>query len=309
MARTAPDTDRPRHGLARLLPSPAMLVALAALLVALGGTGYAAVTIGSEQIRDNSIEDVNVKNDTLLSRDIGDGAILRRDLDPTALNIKDDTVLSRDIRDGTILQKDISAGALAGLEGPKGDTGPATGPPGPPGTARAFAHVNGTVVGKLFMVEDASSQGIDDENVTSPRVGVYCFADLGFIPKIAIATFASTSAGAVSDDVVLRAHVGSGSGVHGRARRRLGHAGATRHRQPGRRALLRAVRVAETPDPGVHETGDFAIACARHDSIGAPAPSATSRPPAGTARTGTAPIRGPGISRGTQASASRRHRR
>jgi hypothetical protein len=39
-------------------------------------------------------------------------------------------------------------------------------------------------------------------------VGVYCFSGLGFIPKIAIATFASTSAGAVSDDVVLRAHVG-----------------------------------------------------------------------------------------------------
>jgi hypothetical protein len=208
MARTAPDTNRPRHGLARLVPSPAMLVALAALLVALAGSGYAAVTIGSEQIRDNSVEGVDVKNDTLLSRDIGDGAILRRDLDPTALNIKDETVLSRDIRDGTILQKDISAGALTDLEGPKGDTGPA-GPAGPPGTARAFAHVDGTVVGKLFMVEDANSQGIDDENVTSPRVGVYCFADLGFIPKIAIATFASTSAGAVSDDVVLRAHVGS----------------------------------------------------------------------------------------------------
>jgi len=207
MARTAPDTDRPRHGLARLLPSPAMLVAFAALLVALGGAGYAAVTIGSEQIRDNSIEGVDVKNDTLLSRDIGDGAILRRDLDPTALNIKDDTVLSRDIRDGTILQKDISAGALAGLEGPKGDAG-ATGPPGPPGTARAFAHVDGTVLGKLFMVEDVNSQGVDDENVTSPSVGVYCFAGLGFIPKIAIATFASTSAGAVSEDVVLRAHVG-----------------------------------------------------------------------------------------------------
>jgi hypothetical protein len=187
--------------------SPAMLVALVALFVALGGVGYAATTIGSEQIRNNSIDSVDIENGTLLSRDIGDGTILRRDIDPTALNIRDDTVLSRDIRDGTILEKDISPGALAGLEGPKGDTGD-TGPAGPPGTARAFAQVDGTVLGKLFMIDDQNSQGVDDDNVTSPSVGVYCFSGLGFIPKIAIATFASTTAGAASEDVLVRAHTG-----------------------------------------------------------------------------------------------------
>ncbi len=187
------------------MKSPSMLVALAALFIALGGVGYAATTIGSEQIRDNSIDSVDIENGTILSRDIGEGTILRRDIDPSALNIRDDTVLSRDIRDGTILEKDLSPGALAGLEGPKGDTGPA-GPAGPAGTARAFAHVDGTVLGKLFMVEDTSSQGVDDENVTSPSVGVYCFAGLGFVPKIAIATFASTTSGPTSEDVVVRAH-------------------------------------------------------------------------------------------------------
>jgi hypothetical protein len=204
---TTPGKDPARRARARLLPSPAMLVALGALFVALAGAGYAAVTVGSEQVRDNSLQSVDVKNDTLLSRDIADGAILRRDLDPTVLNIKDDTVLSRDIRDGTILKKDISADALDDLEGPKGETGPA-GPPGPAGTARAFAHIDG--LSFLNKVVDDDSSGVDDEDVISPSVGVYCFTSLGFSPKIAIATFSSStvSPGATSEDVVVRAQAG-----------------------------------------------------------------------------------------------------
>jgi hypothetical protein len=182
-----------------------MLVAIAALLVALAGAGYAAVTVGSEQVRDNSLQSVDVKNDTLLSRDIADGAILRRDLDPTALNVKDNSVLSRDIRDGTILQKDISADALDDLEGPKGDTGPA-GPAGPPGTARAFAHVDG--LSFLNKVIDDDSSGVDDADVLSPSAGVYCFTGLGFSPRIAIATFSTTTPGGTSEDVVVRAQAG-----------------------------------------------------------------------------------------------------
>jgi hypothetical protein len=53
---------------ARLRPSPAMLVAVVALFAALGGVGYAATTIGSEEIRNNSVQSVDVKNDDLLSR-------------------------------------------------------------------------------------------------------------------------------------------------------------------------------------------------------------------------------------------------
>ncbi len=39
----------------RRRPTPAMVVSLIALFVALGGTGYAAATIGSAQIKNNSI--------------------------------------------------------------------------------------------------------------------------------------------------------------------------------------------------------------------------------------------------------------
>jgi len=47
-------------------PSHATVVAWLALFVALGGTAYAAATIGSAQIVDNSIKSVDVRNDSSL---------------------------------------------------------------------------------------------------------------------------------------------------------------------------------------------------------------------------------------------------
>lgn len=51
-------------------PSPALVVAGLALFVAMGGTGYAATMIGSAQIKDNSIQSRDVRNDTLTGKDI-----------------------------------------------------------------------------------------------------------------------------------------------------------------------------------------------------------------------------------------------
>ena len=53
-------------------PSPSLLVSVAALVVALGGTSYAAVKVGSEQIADNSVTTQDVKNQTLTSKDVGE---------------------------------------------------------------------------------------------------------------------------------------------------------------------------------------------------------------------------------------------
>jgi len=51
--------------LARFRPSPAMVVALAALVVALGGVGYAAVTINGAQLENRSVPGKKLKNNTL----------------------------------------------------------------------------------------------------------------------------------------------------------------------------------------------------------------------------------------------------
>jgi hypothetical protein len=54
----------------RLRPSPAMVVALIALFVAMGGVGYAAATIGSAQIKNNSVRGKDLKNYSITGKDI-----------------------------------------------------------------------------------------------------------------------------------------------------------------------------------------------------------------------------------------------
>ena len=57
----------------RLVPSPAMVVALTALFVALGGSAYALV-VTSGSIKNNTIRSADVRNGALLGKDVrGDG--------------------------------------------------------------------------------------------------------------------------------------------------------------------------------------------------------------------------------------------
>jgi hypothetical protein len=51
-------------------PSPAMVVALVALFVALGGSGYAAVQLNGKNIKNRSIAGKKLKNNTLTGRQI-----------------------------------------------------------------------------------------------------------------------------------------------------------------------------------------------------------------------------------------------
>ena len=66
--------------LARLRPSPAMIVACIALAVALGGSAYAALklpknSVGSKQIKKNAVNSAKVKNGSLKVADFGAGQI------------------------------------------------------------------------------------------------------------------------------------------------------------------------------------------------------------------------------------------
>lgn len=90
----------PRNRLQLGLPSPAMIVAVAALFVALGGTGYAMSqlaknSVGTPQLKNNAVTSVKVRNGTLLSADFKAGQLKAGPPGP------------------------------AGPAGPKGDNGPA----------------------------------------------------------------------------------------------------------------------------------------------------------------------------------------
>jgi len=85
------------------LPSPALTVSIAALVVALGGTSYAAGLIGSRDIENNSIRSQDIKDKTIKSSDLEKGG-----------------VKSSDVLDGTLQTQDFKAGQV-----PKGPQGPA----------------------------------------------------------------------------------------------------------------------------------------------------------------------------------------
>jgi hypothetical protein len=87
-------------------PSPALIIAVVALFVALGGTGYAAIklpkaSVGAKQLKKNAVTSAKVKNSSLLLGDFR--ASERRKLRGPA---------------GT-----PGAQGLQGIQGPKGATG------------------------------------------------------------------------------------------------------------------------------------------------------------------------------------------
>jgi hypothetical protein len=69
----------------RKLPSPAMVLAGTALLIALGGTSVAAVSqiprasVGAPQLKANAVTSPKIANNTIVSADVRNGSLLRAD--------------------------------------------------------------------------------------------------------------------------------------------------------------------------------------------------------------------------------------
>lgn len=93
----------------RFKPSPAMVVALLALVFAMAGTGLAAknyVVSSSKQIKDGAVTGADVKNSSLTGTDIKDKSLKAADFDG-------------------VVQGPQGVQGPSGIQGPKGDTGPA----------------------------------------------------------------------------------------------------------------------------------------------------------------------------------------
>lgn len=116
-------------------PSPALIVACLALLVALGGTSIAAV---NQLVPPNSVGPVQLRN----------GAV-------TNQKIRNNAVNSAKVANRSLLRSDFAQGQLPA--GPIGPQGPA-GPPGPTGAAGAAGPAG--VVGPIT-VRQASVSVVD----------------------------------------------------------------------------------------------------------------------------------------------------
>ena len=92
----------------RRRPSPAIVIACIALMVALGGTGYAAVRLPA-----NSVGTAQLKNSAV-----------------TSLKVKDGSLLRADFKAGQVPAGPAGAAGAPGAAGPAGPPG-ATGPAGP----------------------------------------------------------------------------------------------------------------------------------------------------------------------------------
>lgn len=144
--------------------SYANVVASLALFVALGGTGYAAITITGKNVKDSSLTGRDVKNSSLTAADVKNGSLLKQDFKAGQLPSGPAGV--------------PGAPGAPGATGPKGDKGDA----GEPGTARAYAFVasNGAV-------DETKSKGVSDANVVASG-NTYCFSGLGFAPSNVMVT-------------------------------------------------------------------------------------------------------------------------
>lgn len=109
----------------RIMPSPAMVVALLALFVALGGGAYAATNLPRNSVGTRQLRNQAVTIHKLAFNSVG----TRR--------IQNNAVISSKVRNHSLLARDFAPGQLpAGPRGPAGPAGPAgsAGPAGANGT-------------------------------------------------------------------------------------------------------------------------------------------------------------------------------
>ena len=123
-------------------PSPAMVVALVALVSSLTGGAVAATLIDSGDIQNGSVTGKDLKNLTVARKDI-----------------KNNAINSGKVANGSLLTADFAAGQIPGTgpqgpAGPKGDKGD-KGDPGDPGAPGA----PGAPATKLWAVVDGDGAG------------------------------------------------------------------------------------------------------------------------------------------------------
>ena len=115
----------------RKRPSPATVIAVLALFVALGGTATAAgILITGKQIKDGTVKGADIGNGSVATADVKNGSL-------TGLDVRDKSLTPADFS-GSV-QGPAGPPGPQGVPGPKGDPG-AVGPEGPPNPNAVFAQ-------------------------------------------------------------------------------------------------------------------------------------------------------------------------
>lgn len=152
-------------------PSPAMLVAVLALFVALGGTVYAASSINGKTIKKNSLPGNRIKKKSA-----------------TGDRLKNDTITGTQVNESTLGK--VPTAALAD-KATTAETALSANPP-------AYAHIlpNGNV-------DSGDALNISNANVIHPEEGVYCLSGLSVKPHVVLAEVDSGDGPGVTEASVL----------------------------------------------------------------------------------------------------------
>jgi hypothetical protein len=98
------------------LPSPALGVAVVALVVALGGTSYAVVRVGTKQIKNNAITSAKIRNGQVKSVDLARNSVVTAKILASAvsgLQIRDASVGNADLGNDSVSGAKVRGGAIA----------------------------------------------------------------------------------------------------------------------------------------------------------------------------------------------------
>lgn len=97
------------------LPSPALGVAVVALVVALGGTSYAVVRVGTKQIKNNAITSAKIRNGQVKNVDLARNSVVTAKIlasAVTGVQIRDASVGNADLGNDSVSGAKVRGGAI-----------------------------------------------------------------------------------------------------------------------------------------------------------------------------------------------------
>lgn len=99
---------------ARLRPSPALVIALIALFVSIGGVGYAASKIGTNDLKNGAVTSKKLDKNAVKTKKIHDQAVKTDKIADGAVNslkVEDNSLTGNDIDESTLAQVPSAANA------------------------------------------------------------------------------------------------------------------------------------------------------------------------------------------------------
>ncbi len=172
----------------RRRPSPALVIALIALFVSLGGTGYAALTVSGANIRNESITGRDVKAGSLTGRDVKSNSLGRRQVKESSLVKVRAARRADSAKTADSVRLAQTAGNAAALGGA----------PAAAFAQRLFAVVNGTAAVPSVV---RSSGGVSVARVGADGRGDY---RVRFPQAVSACAYAVTTGGSGSRDQPVR---------------------------------------------------------------------------------------------------------